>query len=83
MLLYLSMISLSSLPVWRDEKLLFIRCVPFCFQCLHVRHPTMQLTRKDCEQSRHCWYGMTCSPATPLRHVGSRQPGMHKAWRPA
>ena len=25
MLLYLSMISLSSLPVWRDEKLLFIR----------------------------------------------------------
>ena len=28
MLLYLSMISLSSLPVWRDEKLLFIRC-PF------------------------------------------------------
>ncbi len=28
MLLYLSMISLSSLPVWRDEKLLFIRCCP-------------------------------------------------------
>jgi hypothetical protein len=27
MLLYLSMISLSSLPVWRDEKLLFIRCL--------------------------------------------------------
>jgi len=27
MLLYLSMLSLSSLPVWRDEKLLFIRCV--------------------------------------------------------
>jgi hypothetical protein len=27
MLLYLSMMSLSSLPIWRQERLLFMRCV--------------------------------------------------------
>ena len=48
MLLYLSMISLSSLPVWRDEKLLFIRCCSCAF------HSQSCLIQCRCEGRQRC-----------------------------